>query len=235
LVTSLVGSGDPEAASSELERVRPLLFERGAGDMAHQLGEAIAVERLSRLTATLNASELLTWSWLERLQPPLREWLRGANLALNRGEELAAAYALYISKVAEYLLVSKIMVPFRDSMPDAHELISDRHRDVARFLSGGAPPSVGGIARLLDAASRSYRSSDDELTVRFRTSVSRGAFGDSRVLRSSELVSQLNDLGRARNSTAHLGNSDLVALQAATKCVVVDGRPGLLLAVFGVA
>lgn len=231
LITSMISSGDSEGASEELERVRPLLLERAAIDVAHRLGEAIALDKLSRLTPATDegSTDSISWPWLAQLEPPLCDWMRGANLALLRGQELAAAYALYISKVAEYVLVSKIMIPFRDSMPDAHSLVSDRHRDAIRFMGGGAPPSIGGIARLLEAASRSYRSSDDELTLRFREAVSRGAFGDPKILRGSELVSQLIELGKARNSTAHLGDYDMASLQEATKCVVSDGRPGLLL------
>ena len=236
LITSLIGAGDPESATKELEGVRPLLLERGASDVAHRLGEAIAVERISRMAPPLasNSTDVPPWPWLEELQSPLRDWMRGAYLALVRGEELAAAYALYISKVAEYLLISKIMVPFRDSMPDAHTLISERHRDAARFMRGGPPPSIGGIARFLEAASRSYRSSDDELALRFREALLRGDFGDSQTLRDRELVRQLVDLGRARNSAAHLGDQDMAALQTATRCVVSDGRPGLLLSVLRV-
>ncbi len=233
LITSLIISGEAETAGDVLERARPLLIERAASEIAHRLGEAIAVDRLSRISPVmpLSSTEVESWPWLEQLQPPLRDWMRGANLSLIRGQELAAAYALYISKVAEYLLISKIMVPFRDAMPDAHTLTSDRHRDVARFMGGGPPPSIGGIARLMEAASRSYRSSDDELTVKFRDVISRGCFGDSRTLRGNELVGQLIDLGRARNSAAHLGDQDMAVLEAATKCVVADGRPGLLLSV----
>lgn len=236
LVESLVAEGDSEEASAVFEKQRPLLDERGATVVAHRLGELLAVDRLSRLSDKSDATLLAIspWPWLEQLQSPLRDWMRGAHLALSRGEELAAAYGLYIGKVAEYLLVSKIMVPFRESMPDAHTLLSDRHRDAARFMSGGAPPSIGGIARLLDAASRSYRSSDDELTVRFRDAVSRGKFGDSRALRSRELVDQLMQLGKARNSTAHLGDHDMAALKTATRCVIADDRPGMLLSALGV-
>ncbi len=236
LITSLIGAGDPESATKELESVRPLLLERGASDVAHRLGEAIAVERLSRMapTSASGSTDIPPWPWVEELQSPLRDWMRGAYLALARSEDLAAAYALYISKVAEYLLVAKIMVPFRDSMPDAHTLISERHRDAARFMRGGPPPSIGGIARLLEAASRSYRSSEDELSLRFREALLRGDFGDSRTLRDRELVRQLVDLGRARNSAAHLGDQDMTATQAATRCVVSDGRPGRLLSVLRV-
>jgi tetratricopeptide (TPR) repeat protein len=232
LITSLISSGDTESAGEELERARPLLIERAASAVAYRLGESIAVDRLSRITpvAASSSTEIPPWSWLGQLQPPVRDWMRGANLSLTRGQELAAAYALYTSKVAEYLLVTKIMVPFRDSMPDAHTLTSERHRDAARFMGGGPPPSIGGIARLMEAA-RSYRSSDDELTVRFREAISSGRFGDALTLRGNELVGQLIDLGRARNSAAHLGDHNMAVLQAATKCVVSDGRPGLLLSV----
>ena len=235
LIESLVGEGDSESASSELEKLRPLLTERCASVVAFRLGELIAVDRLSKLTTKSDAPSMTipSWHWLEKLQSPLRDWMHGAHLSLVRGEELAAAYGLYISKVAEYLLVLRIMEPFRNSMPDAHTLFSDRHRDAARFMGGGAPPSIGGIARLLDAASRTYRSSDDELTIRFREAVSRGEFGDARTLRSPELVDQLLELGKARNSTAHLGDQDMASIKAATKCVVSDGQPGLLLSALG--
>ena len=235
LIESLVGDGDSESASVELEKFRPLLTERCASVVTFRLGELIAVDRLSKLTTKSDtpSTTIPSWPWLEKLQSPLRDWMHGAHLSLVRGEELAAAYGLYISKVAEYLLVLQIMEPFRNSMPDAHTLFSDRHRDAARFMGGGAPPSIGGIARLLDAASRSYRSSDDELTIRFREAISRGEFGDARRLRSPELVDQLLELGKARNSTAHLGDQDMASIKAATKCVVSDGQPGLLLSVLG--
>jgi tetratricopeptide (TPR) repeat protein len=236
LITSLIGAGNPESASTELEAVRPLLLERSASHVAHRLGEAIAVDRLSRMepASASGSTNVASWPWIEKLQAPLRDWMRGAYLALARSEDLAAAYALYVSKVAEYLLVEKIMVPFRDSIPDAGTLTSDQHRDAARFMRGGPPPSIGGIARLLEAANRAYRSSDDGLTRRFREALLRGDFGDSRTLRDREFVRQLVDLGRARNSAAHLGDHDMAALQAATKCVVSDGHPGLLFSVLRV-
>lgn len=235
LIESLIGEGNADSASAELEKVRPLLDERYASIVAFRLGELIAVDRLSKMapkpdTPTEASSN---WPWLKTLQSPLRDWMHGAHLSLLRGEDLAVAYGLYISKVAEYLLVSRIMVPFRNSMPDADTLFSDQHRDAARFMGGGASPSIGGIARLLNAASRSYRSYDDELTIRFREAVSRGAFGDARTLRSPEFVDQLLELGKARNSSAHLGDQDLSAIKAATKCVVFDGQPGLLLFALG--
>ena len=155
LITSQISAGDPESASEVLASVRPLLQERGASHVAHRLGEMVAVERLSRMASASESSpnDVPSWPWLEELPSPLRDWMNGAYLSLVRGEELAAAYALYISKVAEYLLVSKIMLPFRNSMSDAHRLMSERHRDVAKFMRGGPPPSIGGIARLLEAAS----------------------------------------------------------------------------------
>lgn len=230
-VTSLINAGDPESAANALEDARPLLIERGAADVAYRLGEAIAVDQLSRLASETAsaASQGLTWPWIEQLQPPLRDWMRGANLSLIRGQDLAAAYVLYVSKIAEYLLVSKVMRPFRESMPDARSLTSERHRDVARFMAGGIPPSIGAIARLMEAASRSHRSSDEEMVVRFRDAISAGSFGNPGTLRSNAMISKLLDLGRARNSAAHLGDHDMAAFEPATKCVVAEGQPGPLL------
>jgi len=235
LVESLASDGETELASSVFEQQRPLLIERGGQLVAHRLGEFLAVNRLSRLADRLAMGDRAdeAWAWLEAVASPVREWLRGAHLSLLRGDELAAAYGLYVSKVAEFLLVSKIMTPFRDSMPDPHTLWSDRHRDAARFMAGGVAPSIGGIARLLEAASKSFRSSDDELTVRFREAVSQGQFGDARRLRSQEFVDHLVALGKARNSTAHLGEQDLASLREATRCVIDGDRPGILFSALG--
>jgi len=169
---------------------------------------------------------------VEDLEPPLRDWMRGAYLSFMRGNELGAAYALYLSKVAEYFLVTRIMMPFREITTDTKPPYSDRHRDCSRFMDGGAPPSIGGMARLLESAASNYRSSDDELTKSFREAVKSGKLGDSRRLRDPDLINQLTDLGRARNSMAHIGEQDLDSLTLATKCVVNDGHPGLLLSLF---
>ena len=229
LVESLIGDDETELATDLFEKQKPLLIEHDAQLIAHRLGEFLAVDRLSRLEERLSLDgDAQPWSWLEAIQPPVRDWLRGAHLSLLRGEELAAAYGLYVSKVAEFLLVTKIMAPFRDSVPDLHKISSKRHRDVARYMSGGFAPSIGGIARLMDAASESVQPSDDQLTVHFREAVSKGTFGDARILMSKELVGQLVDLGKARNSAAHLGNQDLSALREATRCVIEGDRPGIL-------
>ena len=234
LITSLITSGDPETANAELNSVRTLLEERGANEVAHRLGESIAVDRLSRISpeTLIDSSSGSAWTWIEDLEPPLKDWMRGAYLSFMRGNELGAAYALYLSKVAEYLLVTRIMMPFREVATDTKPPYSDRHRDCSRFMDGGAPPSIGGIARLLESAASNYRSSDDELTKNFREAVKSGRLGDSRRLRDPDLISQLTDLGRARNSMAHLGEQDLDALTSATRSVVDRGRPGLLLLLF---
>jgi tetratricopeptide (TPR) repeat protein len=237
LVGSYLGSGSPDSANEELERVRPFLVERGASDIAHRLGEAIAIDRLSKLEGAVNTivDNAVPWPWIESLEQPIKQWMRAAYLSSQRGDELSAAFVLYVSKVAEYLLVSKIMVPFRDSLRDAHTYTSDRHRDVIRFMSGGSPPSIGAIARLLEAAGRTYRSSDDELLRVFREAISKGKFGDSRVLRGSELTNQLSKLAHARNSSAHLGDHDMAVLRDATKCIVANDLPGLLLKSMGMS
>ena len=101
-------------------------------------------------------------------------------------------------------------------------------------MAGGIPPSVGSIARLFDAANKSYRSSEDELTTRFREMISQGCFGDAKTLRSDDFVNELIELGKARNSTAHLGETNLADLQKATQCVIAGDTPGRLLTVLNV-
>ena len=199
LIESLVSDGELEHATDIFEKQKPLLIEHDAQLVSHRIGEFLAIDRLSRLEGRLaTEDDAKPWFWIEKVQPPVQEWLRGAHLSLLRGDELAAAYGLYVSKVAEFLLVTKIMAPFRDSLVSPHKLSSNRHRDVARYLSGGYAPSIGGIARLLDAASRRAQNSDDQLTSQFREAVSQGSFGDARVLMSKELIDLLIDLGKAR-------------------------------------
>lgn len=141
---------------------------------------------------------------------------------------------LYVSNAGEYILIERVMLSFRDACTDASSLLSEKHRDVGRFMAGGIAPSVGGIARLFDAANKSYRSSEDELTTRFRDMISRGCFGDAKTLRSDDFVNELLELGKARNSTAHLGDVILADLQKATRCVIAGDTPGRLLTVLKV-
>jgi tetratricopeptide (TPR) repeat protein len=237
LVESLVSGGDWQTANSTFQKYRPLLEERGAKIVAYRLAEFLAIDRLSQLEAKNESTPSLVqpWPWLEKLPQPLRNWMRAAHLAIDRSEELAAAYGLYTSKVAEYLLVAHIMTPFRDSMSDAQSLGSERHRDVAKFMNGDMAPSIGSIARLLESASGPYRSSEEELTSRFRKAVISGKFGDARTLRSSEFIGQLKELGKVRNSTAHLGDLDLATIRAATRCVVDQGEPGIIFSALGMS
>ena len=230
LVESLVSAGESDSASGLFEIQRPLLEERGAKIAAHRLGEFLAVDRLSRVQnrAAVEDRTNVLWPWLVGVRPPIRDWLRGAQLALARGEELAAAYGLYLFKVAEFILIEKLMIPFRDSVEHRATLVSGQHRDASVFMKGGHAPSIGGVARLLDAASILYRSSEDELTTLFRDAIQKGNFGDPELLRSREFVEQLIDLGKARNSAAHLGVQELAAVRVVTRCVITDDRPGIL-------
>ena len=43
-------------------------------------------------------------------------------------------------------------------------------------------------------------------------------------------MQQLVDLGRTRNSAAHIGDQGLAAIKAASCCVITDERPGMLFA-----
>jgi tetratricopeptide (TPR) repeat protein len=232
LVESLVSAGEIDLASKRFEQNRPLLVERGEQVIAHRLGEFLAVDRLSRMQnrSAEDGGTPKPWEWTEKISSPVREWLFGAQLAIARGEGLAAAYGLYVSKVAEYILIEKVMLPFREAMVDARALSSDHHLDVSKFMAGGRSPSIGGMARFLEAASKSYRSSEDLLVTRFRDAISQGKFGDARLLRGQELVQQLVDLGRTRNSAAHIGDQGLAAIKAASCCVITDERPGMLFA-----
>jgi hypothetical protein len=237
LVESLVESNDIDLAAEVLEANRPLLIERGKSIVSHRLGEFLAVDRISRLGPSSSQATSLRneWEWVKRLAPPLREWLRGANISFERSEDLSAAYGLYTGKAAEYILVERVMIPFRNSCRDAERLLSDRHRDISRFMGGGTAPSLGAIARLFSDTVRPHVFLQEEITRRFREAINRGMFGDPKVLCSKEFVTQLTELGRARNSTAHLGVNTLAELQKAAQFVVTNDRPGLLLKALRIA
>ena len=236
-VETLVEAGKGGEAGSVLESNRALLLERGDELVAYRLGEFLAVDRLSRIVAHEPNSTAVDeqWQWVEDIPSPMGEWFRGAYLALQRSEELAAAYGLYVSKVAEYILRERVMIPFRESCLDPTSMTSGQHRDISRFMKGGFPPSIGAVAKLFESARLTIRPVEDGLVTRFREKIALGSFGDPNILLGAEFVSQLADLGRVRNSIAHVGEASLSEIRSAARCVLDDVRPGLLLTVFEVA
>lgn len=235
LIELLVSSGQRGKAEDWLEANCSLLQERNAEKVAFQLGEMLALEKLAMQSDGYSEAELApqVWDWVEEHEQPIKGWLTAASLALGRGEQLAAAYGLYLFKTAEYILVRRLMEPFKSSLDGTRVNSYNKRDDVLRYINGGVPPSIGAIARVLFFASKPYRSNEDETTTLLRDFINQSGVVDRQILRDEKFAQALRDLGYARNKNAHTGNLSLQEILESTRAVVVDGKPGRIFSAFG--
>jgi tetratricopeptide (TPR) repeat protein len=237
LIEDLIERDAVDDAEQLYNEARPILERNGFALVRHQLGEQIALSKCALRSDEVAAREdgdlNVKWPWVADQPDPIGKWLRAASIAHGRRDDMLTAEIMYLSKVAEYLLVNRVFDPFRAA--HGGEVASwgaDQYRDIAKFLDGGNAPAIGGMARVLRAAEHSYRSSEEKLVTVFREFLISGAGAAGRRIRHRAFVERLTEFGRLRNGVAHLQDADANKIDDILALVVNRGQPGLIFEVF---
>jgi hypothetical protein len=141
---------------------------------------------------------------------------------------------MYAGKVAEKLIVDRILIPFRKGLPNPLALADVKHRDVSGFIQGKRAPSIGGFVLFLRAANNPSKSSDSQLLSEFRTFLRSLTWPEARHLTDRSFVQALDQLAGTRNASAHIEEPTLEEILMATSLVIKDRKPGPLFAALGV-
>ncbi len=224
---------DVLSASVILDKNRPLLERNDFTSTAHELGELVALVKLSKIeSAKENINDNVSTLEWEFSQPLIiREWLFAAKVARQKSI-LKSAYVMYLAKIAELLLINNLFSKFRDVCKSQGYYDSDQYRDMYRYIQGGNAPSLGAMHRLFNDADKSYRSNEEPIVTGFREFISSGKAGASKILRDKKFINQLGDLARLRNSVAHIDEADLDPLMDSLAIVLKDNDPGILFKAF---
>ena len=237
LTENYLSNDNVDAADAVVSQHRALLERNGFQLDASRLGEQISLAKLSLISARTGSAENGEFSyaqWIEDRQQPINRWLKAATIARRRGEELRTAEVMYLGKVAEYVLLKAVFEPFKIEHGAAFVGYESKDlRDVANFVARDQHLSLGGMARILRAAERSYRSSEERLLTKFRDFLTTGAIAQPGKIRDREFVDLLSDFARLRNCAAHIQDPDESTHIKTMNLVVGENGPGILLQILG--
>jgi tetratricopeptide (TPR) repeat protein len=227
-VETLVSANRISEAEKILSVQREGLCEYGEETLGYRLGELVAVAKLGSSAPSQSQLDaaLKEWPWIDDLESTLKGWMVSAHHCRSRIDELGVALAMYTGKVAEKLLVDRVMVPFKKSLRSRPGQYDDRFRDVNAFLDGGRPPSLGGIARLFRSTSRPMSSADPDVVKAFRIHLRNVAWPGKQLLFDRRFVERLQKLAEVRNESAHVDEPSTQSILRALSLVVAGERPG---------
>lgn len=234
-VETYINAGRLDAAEGCLNAHRQGLDEFGSEDVGFRLGELVFAAKLdsSPSSQTHLETAVKAWDWIEKVDQPLRSWLAGVHHCLGNRDEMRVALAMFAGKIAERLIIDRLLLPFRIAAAGSLFGGDGRFKDVEAYLEGGRAPSLGGVVRLLRASARPFSSSDSDLLKAFRTYLRKVDWHGSALLRDSIFINRLGRLAEIRNESAHLSEPTAEATIDAISIVVESGRAGLLFKAFG--
>ena len=234
-VETLVHAGRVEAAEECLNVHRQGLAEYGSEHLGFRLGELVVAAKLANSPPSQTHLEAASkaWTWIEEVDQPLRSWLAGVHHCLGNSDEMRVALAMFAGKIAERLIIDRIVLPFKTATVGLLFRQEDRFKDIEAYLDGGRAPSLGGVVRLLRSSARPFSSSDGELLKAFRAHLRKIDWPGSTLLRDRSFIERLGRLAEIRNESAHLSEPTPEAIIDAISIVVEKGSAGLLFKALG--
>lgn len=125
---------------------------------------------------------------------------------------------MFAAKVAEKILVGRLLIPFGEAIAGQFLAPDDRFRDVDAFIAGERRPSLGGIVRLLRQAAN----------------VRAANWHGRDLLQNLVFINKLQNLANVRNNSAHVNESSADEIVSAISIVVDQGRPGDIFKAIGI-
>jgi hypothetical protein len=176
------------------------------------------------------------WPWISEFEdtPDIVNWLSCASIVTIIEGMYAVVFPLYASKIAEKLIVEKLLEPFREEKMRDARYDQAQHKEIKKYISeDNRAPSLGQFVRLLLDVERKYKSSEDKIVTDFRNFLKERSWDGKDLLRDKGFINQLSRLAKLRNKGAHIGESRLNEALNIQSILVVGGQPGPLFKAFG--
>lgn len=232
LVETLLDSEKTAEAANALKSHRALLPQNNASNLGDKLGELIALRQLSNYERDVDFTEL-DMEWAFALSTTSQSWLK-ANMAIEtKALNLPEASMFYLAKLVEKEFGDQIFHPFKESLTNPKNYVSDEYGDFSRFLTGDYVPSLGGMRRVLSATSKIKSLDEPALISKLRVFLSETNQINIESLLDRKVLDKLNSLGHIRNSLAHVGEPDVQKMKKYAEFVLVENKPGPLLKAIG--
>jgi hypothetical protein len=200
--------------------------------------EVNSFSRLQLFSGNIDASNALKdWPWISKFKdnPDIVRWLNGASTALLIEDMCAVVFPLYASKIAEKLIVDKLLKPFRKMNANKSLTVKNTEGPVHDYLFGKTKraPSLGQFTHFMRKIAKDFRSNDSPMTKEFRTFVRSLSWEGKDLLLDPKFVSQLAKLAKLRGGGAHIQDGTLNEAIEMQLLLFADGKPGPLFQAFG--
>ena len=146
-------------------------------------------------------------------------------------------FPIYASKIAEKLIINKLLEPFREIHRLDDEKTNKPFELIHNYLGGKArAPSLGQCVYFLKASNKNYNSSDIKLIKDFRQFLRDLPKEDRTIWRDDKFIDKLGILSELRGGGAHINDADPSAVKK-VHALLIDNdnndNPGVLLRAFG--
>ncbi len=176
------------------------------------------------------------WPWINEFKdnPDIMIWLTCASAATLIEDMYAVVFPLYASKIAEKLIVEKLLNPFRENFTSLKGDQRSCPDPTLNYLYGSRrAPTLGQFVNFLNEVQRPFKSSEDSHITEFRNFLKTRPWEGKNLLRNQNFIDRLKKLSDVRNGGAHIKDSQLSEALKIQDILVDGDKPGPLLRAFG--
>lgn len=222
-----------ELAHEILLESREVFIQQSEPGQIESLIELILLNKLENNDASQKI-EISKYNWMNNLDEKSGNWLACYSQIKQHNLKLTESAFLYLAKILENELGTKIFVAFKAKLNNPSKLIHPDFTDLSRFLDGDYAPSLGAMHRVLKACSRSNGDHGILLITEMEQFLTSLSNIDTGILYKRATLDRLNSFAHLRNAVAHTGMVNHEKCEKASMYIVDGEQPGPLLKMLGI-
>lgn len=233
LTELLLETAQQELAHKTLLENREVFVQQSEPGHIESLIELILINKLEK-SEVPRKIDISKYSWVDNLDEKSKNWLASYLQIKQHDFQLTESAFLYLAKILENELGTKIFVAFKANVLEPSNLVHSEFNDLSRFLDGDYAPSLGAMHRVLKACSRSNDNPGIQLIDEMEKFLASLSYIDTGALYKRATLDRLNSFAHLRNAVAHTGLVNHEKCEKASMYIVDGEQPGTLLKMLGI-
>ena len=233
LTELLLDTAQQELAHEILLESREVFVQQSEPGHIESLIELILINKLEN-NEVPRKIEISKYNWVDNLDEKSNNWLTSYLQIKQHDLQLTESAFLYLAKILENELGTKIFVAFKANIKEPSNLVHPEFNDLSRFLDGDYAPSLGAMHRVLKACSRSNGNHGILLIEEMEKFLTELSYIDKGILYKRTTLDRLNSFAHLRNAVAHTGLVNHEKCEKASMYIVDGEQPGPLLKMLGI-
>ena len=233
LTELLLETAQQELAHKILLESREVFVQQFEPGHIESLIELILINKLEK-NQVPRKIDISKFNWVDNLDEKSKNWLASYLQIKQHDLQLTESAFLYLAKILENELGTKIFVAFKVNVMEPSNLVHSEFNDLSRFLGGDYAPSLGAMHRVLKACSRSDGNQGIQLIEEMEKFLTSLSYVDTGTLYKRATLDRLNSFAHLRNAVAHTGLVNHEKCEKASMYIVDGEQPGTLLKMLGI-